>query len=135
MMFAPIIIGSSLAAVFISPWFFLVTVGLILLAGFWFARGALVVSLAIPVSIIGTFIIMLALGRSVNVISLAGLAFAVGMFIDNAVVVLEDIVRYHQMGHSPAVAAQRATKEVWGRDHRVVTDEHGGVPPDLVYSG
>ena len=114
MVVSPIIIASSMAAIYVSPWFFLVTIALIVFAGFWFARGALVVSLAIPVSIIGTFIIMLALGRSVNVISLAGLAFAVGMFIDNAVVVLEDIVRYHQLGDSPMVAAQRATKEVSG---------------------
>ncbi len=114
MVCAPLIILSSLAAIFISPWFFLVTILMILVVGFWFARGALVVSLAIPVSIIGTFMIMLAFGRSVNVISLAGLAFAVGMFIDNAVVVLEDIVRHHQNGESPVVAAQKATKEVWG---------------------
>lgn len=114
MFFSPIIIGTSLAAMYISPWFFLVTIALIIFVGFWFARGALVVSLAIPISIVGTFIIMLALGRSVNVVSLAGLAFAVGMFIDNAVVVLEDIVRRHQLGDSPLVAAQRATREVWG---------------------
>jgi HAE1 family hydrophobic/amphiphilic exporter-1 len=114
MVCTPIIILTSLAAVYISPWFFLVTIALIVIVGFWFARGALVVSLAIPVSIIGTFMIMLALGRSVNVISLAGLAFAVGMFIDNAVVVLEDIVRHHQNGETPVVAAQKATKEVWG---------------------
>ena len=61
------------------------------MAGFWFARGALVVGLAIPVSIIGTFVILNVLGRSLNVISLAGLAFAVGMFVDNAIVVLENI--------------------------------------------
>ena len=45
----------------------------------------------IPVSIIGTFVFLNVMGRSLNVISLAGLAFAVGMFIDNAIVVLENI--------------------------------------------
>jgi HAE1 family hydrophobic/amphiphilic exporter-1 len=54
------------------------------------------------------------MGRSLNVISLAGLAFAVGMLVDNAVVVLENIYRHYQMGDGPFVAAERGTKEVWG---------------------
>ena len=106
--------ASALAAVYISPWFFGVTILLILGAGFWFARGALVISLAIPVSIIGTFIFLDGMGRSLNVISLAGMAFAVGMLVDNAVVVLENIYRYYQMGETPMHAAEKATKEVWG---------------------
>ena len=48
-----------------------------------------VISLAIPVSIIGSFVALAALGRSINVISLAGIAFAVGMVVDAAIVVLE----------------------------------------------
>ena len=58
----------------------------------------LVVSLAIPVSVIGSFVAMAALGRSINVISLAGLAFAVGMVVDAAIVVLENIFRLRQNG-------------------------------------
>lgn len=73
-----------------------------------------VVVLAIPVSIIGTFLILLALGRSINVISLAGLAFAVGMVVDNAIVVLENIYRRLQAGDKPLTAAYRGGKEVWG---------------------
>ena len=69
---------------------------------------------SIPVSIIGTFLIMNMLGRSLNVISLAGLAFAVGMFVDNAIVVLENIFRRHSLGESPMVATVRGTQEVWG---------------------
>ena len=87
---------------------------LILVSGFWFARGALVVGLVIPVSIIGTFVFLNVMGRSLNVISLAGFAFAVGMFIDNAIVVLENIFRRHSLGESPMTATVRGTQEVWG---------------------
>jgi HAE1 family hydrophobic/amphiphilic exporter-1 len=54
------------------------------------------------------------MGRSLNVISLAGLAFAIGMLVDNAVVVLENIYRHYQLGERRAVAAVKGTKEVWG---------------------
>ncbi|WP_339673740.1 efflux RND transporter permease subunit [uncultured Gimesia sp.] len=110
----PFIIITAVAATFISPWFFAVSLALIIGAGFWFARGALVVGLAIPTSIIGTFLILGALGRSLNVISLAGLAFAVGMLVDNAVVVLENIFRRYSLGESPFQAAIKGTQEVWG---------------------
>ncbi len=54
------------------------------------------------------------LGRSLNVISLAGLAFAVGMLVDNAVVVLENIYRRWDNGEPPLEASVRGTVEVWG---------------------
>ena len=114
LLFAPLIAGTALLAVFISPWFFVVTLLLILVAGFWFARGALVVALAIPTSIVGTFLLLGAMGRSLNVVSLAGLAFAVGMLVDNAVVVLENIYRHWQSGDRAFAASERGTKEVWG---------------------
>lgn len=105
---------TSALASWVSPWFFAATLLVILVAGLWFARGALVVGIAIPVSIVGTFLILNFLGRSLNVISLAGLAFAVGMLVDNAVVVLENIYRYHQNGEPPFRAARLAAIEVWG---------------------
>jgi HAE1 family hydrophobic/amphiphilic exporter-1 len=110
----PILAGFTVAALLISPWFFVGTLLTILVTGLWFARGTLVVAVAIPVSIIGTFLILNWLGRSLNVISLAGLAFAVGMLVDNAVVVLENIFRFYQMGHSVRESARRGTAEVWG---------------------
>ncbi len=110
----PLIIASSLAAAYVSPWYFVITLAIIMGAGFWFARGALVVGLAIPTSIIGTFLILGILGRSLNVISLAGLAFAVGTLVDNAVVVLENIYRRWDLGEPPFTAAVRGTTEVWG---------------------
>lgn len=77
-------------------------------------RTTVIVALAIPVSIIGTFLMLGLMGRSLNVISLAGMAFAVGMLVDNAVVVLENIFRHYQQGASPVSAALQGTKEVWG---------------------
>jgi len=76
-------------------------------------RSTLVIGLAIPTSIIGTFLVLQMLGRSLNVISLAGLAFAVGMLVDNAVVVLENIYRHHQLGKPRLRAVVDGTGEVW----------------------
>jgi HAE1 family hydrophobic/amphiphilic exporter-1 len=76
-------------------------------------RPTLVVALAIPVSIVGAVVAMAMLGRSLNVISLAGIAFAVGMVVDAAIVVLENIYRYREEGKSPMVAALLGTKQVW----------------------
>ena len=77
-------------------------------------RATLVVSLAIPVSIVATFVVMAATGRTLNVISLAGIAFAVGMIVDAAIVVLENTYRLREEGMSRAEAAYRGAKQVWG---------------------
>ncbi len=69
---------------------------------------------AIPISVIGTFIFMNALGRNLNVVSLAGIAFAVGMLVDNAIVVLENIDRHRKMGKSPFEASYDGAMEVRG---------------------
>jgi HAE1 family hydrophobic/amphiphilic exporter-1 len=110
----PLIAASSVAAAYVSPWFFVITMLIVIASGFWFGRGALVISLAIPVSIIGTFLCLALLGRSLNVVSLAGLAFAVGMLVDNAIVVLENIYRRHEMGESAVTACVKGTQEVAG---------------------
>ncbi len=73
-----------------------------------------IVATAIPISIIGTFTFMHLMGRSLNVVSLAGIAFAVGMLIDSAIVVLENIDRHRNMGKSAFDAAYDGTREVWG---------------------
>jgi HAE1 family hydrophobic/amphiphilic exporter-1 len=77
-------------------------------------RSTLIVALSIPVSVMGTFLALAAFGRTLNVISLAGIAFAVGMLIDNSVVVLENIFVRWQSGEDPRTAAVRGTTEVWG---------------------
>ena len=74
----------------------------------------LIISLAIPVSVIGSFVAMAAMGRSINVISLAGIAFAVGMVVDAAIVVLENIYRLRQEGKPVSEAAYMGAQQVWG---------------------
>ena len=73
-----------------------------------------IISIAIPVSVLGSFVAMAALGRSINVISLAGLAFAVGMVVDAAIVVLENIYRLRQSGMPAYRAAYEGARQVWG---------------------
>jgi HAE1 family hydrophobic/amphiphilic exporter-1 len=87
---------------------------LILLLFLRSGRATLVISLAIPVSVIGAFVAMAALGRSINVISLAGLAFAIGMVVDAAIVVLENIYRLRERGMSTREAAFQGANQVWG---------------------
>ncbi|MDR0522496.1 MAG: efflux RND transporter permease subunit [Planctomycetaceae bacterium] len=77
-------------------------------------RPTIVISIAIPISLIGTFVVMYLCGRNINVISLAGLAFAVGMVVDCAIVVLENIDRHLHMGKTVFAAAYEGTQEVWG---------------------
>lgn len=108
------IAATAIASVYVSPWFYAGTVVLIFVLGYRVARGALVAAVAIPISIAGAFLCMTLLGRSLNVISLAGMAFAVGMLVDNAVVVLENITRRKQLGESAFVAASRGVGEVGG---------------------
>ncbi|WP_201743713.1 efflux RND transporter permease subunit [Roseiconus nitratireducens] len=108
------IAATAIASVYVSPWFYAATLALILLAGFRYARGALVAAVAIPISITGAFLCMTLLGRSLNVISLAGMAFAVGMLVDNAVVVLENITRRKQLGENTWAASSRGVAEVAG---------------------
>ncbi len=74
----------------------------------------LIISVAIPISLVGTLLMMYWFGRTLNVVSLAGLAFAVGMVVDNSIVVLENIYRHRQLGKSRRSAAFDATREVWG---------------------
>jgi HAE1 family hydrophobic/amphiphilic exporter-1 len=72
------------------------------------------VALAIPISAVGTFLFMYFLGRNINVVSLAGISFAVGMLVDNAIVVLENIDRHRRMGKTPFHASYDGASEVWG---------------------
>jgi HAE1 family hydrophobic/amphiphilic exporter-1 len=73
----------------------------------------MVIALSIPISVISTFIVLNTLGRSLNIVMLAGLAFAVGNVVDNSIVVLENIFRHREMGKSPMQAALDGAGEVW----------------------
>jgi HAE1 family hydrophobic/amphiphilic exporter-1 len=76
------------------------------------ARATFITGLAIPVSVIGTFVLMYLFDLSLNIMSLGGIALAVGMLVDNAVVVLENVVRHREQGLSRLEAATRGTSEV-----------------------
>ncbi len=78
------------------------------------ASATAIVALCIPISVIGSFLVVTLLGRTLNVIMLAGMAFAVGMVVDNSIVVLENIYRHLQMGKDRARAALEGAVEVWG---------------------
>lgn len=83
----------------------------------WFLRkfrATLIVAVAIPISIVITLIVMYASGRTLNIISMAGLAFAVGMVLDAAIVVLENIVRLREKGDSADKASFNGATQVWG---------------------
>ncbi|MGF1606102.1 MAG: efflux RND transporter permease subunit [Rhodothalassiaceae bacterium] len=94
-------------------------VGALLAVGalWWFLRqmrATLLIATTIPICMMATFLVLNLFGRSVNVISLAGLAFATGMVLDAAIVVLENIVRLREQGRRPDEAAALGAKQVWG---------------------
>lgn len=77
-------------------------------------RATLLIALAIPISLLATFVVLSIAGRTLNVISLAGLAFATGMVLDAAIVVLENIVRLRERGETPKDASDLGATQVWG---------------------
>ncbi|HEX2138356.1 MAG TPA: efflux RND transporter permease subunit [Woeseiaceae bacterium] len=78
------------------------------------ARATAVIALAIPISVVGTFLLMYANDVSLNIMSLGGIALAVGMLVDNAIVVLDNIVRKKEAGNDNMEAAKLGTSEVAG---------------------
>lgn len=77
-------------------------------------RATLVVSVVIPVCFVSNFLFLWILDRTLNIISLAGIAFAVGMTVDNAIVVVENIYRHLEMGKPRRQAVIDGAVEVWG---------------------
>ena len=72
-----------------------------------------IIFIAIPVSVIGTFVAIAGLGLSINVISLAGLAFSIGMVVDASIVSMENIFRLRQKGQNAKDAAFNGARQVW----------------------
>ena len=94
----------------------LLGIGLAIAILWWFMRrfrATCVVALAIPISLFAGFMIMNITGRTLNMISLAGLAFATGMVLDAAIVVLENIVRLRENGEEAGKAAVSGATQVW----------------------
>jgi multidrug efflux pump subunit AcrB len=82
----------------------------------WFMRrfrATFMVALAIPMSLFTAFVVMQMTGRTLNMISLAGLAFATGMVLDAAIVALENIVRLREAGSDSEGAATKGSQQVW----------------------
>jgi HAE1 family hydrophobic/amphiphilic exporter-1 len=93
----------------------IVTIVLVVLVIFLFLRNlsaTLIPSLALPCSLIGTFIVMYLLGYSLDNLSLMALTLSVGFVVDDAIVMLENIVRHMEMGKSPMEASFDASKEI-----------------------
>ena len=89
---------------------FVILVVLVFL-GNW--RSTLVIALTIPISLVTAFIYLLLADSSLNIISLASLTVAIGMVVDDAIVVLENITKHIERGENPREAAICATNEVW----------------------
>lgn len=89
---------------------FVVLVVLVFL-GNW--RATVIISLTIPISLVTSFIYLLLADSSLNIISLASLTVAIGMVVDDAIVVLENISKHIDRGENPREAAICATNEVW----------------------
>jgi hydrophobe/amphiphile efflux-1 (HAE1) family protein len=77
-------------------------------------RASIIPLLAVPVSVVGTFAVLLLLGYSINVLTLFGLVLAIGIVVDDAIVVVENVERHIEDGMSPLAAAHKAMSEVSG---------------------
>jgi HAE1 family hydrophobic/amphiphilic exporter-1 len=94
----------------------MLTLGLVILVIFLFLRkgtATLIPSLALPVSLVGTFAVMYLLGFSMNNLSMMAIILSVGFVVDDAIVMLENIVRHIERGESPMEAALRGSREIW----------------------
>ncbi|MCZ6827322.1 MAG: efflux RND transporter permease subunit, partial [Gammaproteobacteria bacterium] len=83
----------------------------------WFMRRlrvTMIVAIAIPVSLFASFALLDAGGRTLNIISLAGMAFAIGMVLDAAIIVMENIVRLRESGRTSEEASIVGATQVWG---------------------
>ncbi len=101
---------SSLSETIMYAFLFVVLVVMIFL-GRW--RATFIICLTIPVSLICSFIYLQIVGSTLNIISLSSLSIAIGMVVDDAIVVLENITTHIERGSSPKEAAIYATNEVW----------------------
>ena len=90
----------------------LVVIVILLFLQTW--RAAIIPIVAIPVSLIGTFFVMTAFGFSLNNLTLFGLVLAIGIVVDDAIVVVENVERYLRQGLSPREAAHKTMDEVGG---------------------
>jgi len=94
-----------------------IAIGLVILVVYLFLqdwRATLIPLLAVPVSLIGTFIVFPLLGFSINTLSMFGLVLAIGLVVDDAIVVVEGVQRHIEEGLKPQAAARKAMEELSG---------------------
>ena len=101
---------NSLSETIMFAFIFVILVVMIFL-GRW--RATFIICLTIPISLICAFIYLYAVGSTLNIISLSALSIAIGMVVDDAIVVLENITTHIERGSKPKEAAIYATNEVW----------------------
>lgn len=105
-------IAESVDAVVTTLWEAVALVVLVVILFLQTWRAAIIPVLAIPVSMIGTFTVMAMMGISINTLSLFGFVLAIGIVVDDAIVVVENVERYLRMGMSPKEAARKTMDEV-----------------------
>jgi hydrophobe/amphiphile efflux-1 (HAE1) family protein len=107
-------IRESVSEVFYTLRDAIILVAIVVLAFLQNWRAALIPLVAVPVAIVGTFAVMAAFGYSLNNLSLFGLVLAIGIVVDDAIVVVENVERWLEQGASPRDAARKAMDEVTG---------------------
>ncbi len=107
-------IAESVNAVYLTIAEAMLLVVLVIVAFLQSLRASIIPILAIPISLIGTFFVMSAFGFSLNNLTLFGLVLAIGIVVDDAIVVVENIERYIEDGFSPREAAFKTMDEVSG---------------------
>jgi multidrug efflux pump len=109
-----IFVRQSIEAVVETLFEAIVLVALVVVVFLQTWRASLIPLVAVPVSLIGTFAVMLLLGFSLNTLSLFGLVLAIGIVVDDAIVVVENVERHIELGSPPLEAARKAMEEVSG---------------------
>ncbi|GFE81674.1 multidrug transporter [Steroidobacter agaridevorans] len=105
-------IEAALREVIIAVVFALISVLAVIYAFLGSLRATLIPAVTIPVSIIASFTVMYAMGYSANVLTLLGLVLAIGLVVDDAIVVLENVHRRAELGEPPLVAAVTGSREI-----------------------
>ncbi|OIR01492.1 efflux pump membrane transporter BepE [mine drainage metagenome] len=109
-----VFVRSSIEAVVHTLFEAIVLVVLVVILFLQTWRASIIPLVAVPVSLVGTFAAMLALGFSINALSLFGLVLAIGIVVDDAIVVVENVERNIRLGRTPVEATRQAMREVTG---------------------
>ena len=90
-------------------------------------RVTAIAAVSLPLTMVGTFFVLQLAGGTINLMSLGGLAIAIGLVIDDAIVVVENIHRHRAAGEPVAVAAEKGTQRAAGGRHRLDAHDRGRV--------